>query len=131
MGVLFCTYSLLIQKSKSGKDVNLALAKEPELHYHRHIVDQHERGAAQEASKGQLEFGDYHALTAKYQSWATDVLESPRSKPAHSRLASYMQGVPSSASTASSHDDIPPSLHACRPWLQAGSDRGVVRGRGL
>jgi len=57
MGVLFCTYSLLIQKSKSGKDVNLAIAKDPEGYGHRDVLDQHERSAAQEASKGQLEFG--------------------------------------------------------------------------
>ena len=57
MGVLFCTYSLLIQKSKSGKDVNLAMAKDPEGFGHRDILDQHERIAVQEASKGQLEFG--------------------------------------------------------------------------
>ena len=57
MGVLFCTYSLLIQKSTSGKDVRQAMARNPEGYGHRSILDVYERAAAQEASKGELEFG--------------------------------------------------------------------------
>ena len=57
MGVLFCTYSLLNQKSLSGKEVTMAVARDPHVHGHMHILDIHERQAAHEASKGELEFG--------------------------------------------------------------------------
>lgn len=64
-GVLFCTYSLLIQKSTSGKDVRQAMGRNPEGFGHRNILDIHERTAAQEASKGELEFGgDQHLSVA-------------------------------------------------------------------
>ena len=43
MGVLFCTYSLLIQKSTSGKDVRQAMARDPEGYGHRSIGDLYER----------------------------------------------------------------------------------------
>ena len=74
-GVLFCTYSLLIQKSTSGKDIRQAMGRNPEGFGHRNILDIYERSAAQEASKGELEFGEkWHfsvallcMLSASYQ----------------------------------------------------------------
>lgn len=58
-GVLFCTYSLLIQKSKSGKEVTQTMAGDPHGYFHPHVIDLHERAAAHEASKGELEFGNH------------------------------------------------------------------------
>ena len=58
MGVLFCTYSLLNQKSMSGKQVVQALERDPKANGHMHILDIHERSAASEASRGELEFGE-------------------------------------------------------------------------
>ena len=58
MGVLFCTYSLLNQKSKSTKDIYQTIERNPTSYGHRHILDIHERTAAQEASRGELEFGE-------------------------------------------------------------------------
>ena len=62
-GVLFCTYSLLIQKSTSGKEVRQTMGRNPEGFGHRNILDIYERSAAQEASKGELEFGKRQHLS--------------------------------------------------------------------
>ena len=80
MGVLFCTYSLLIQKSTSGKDVRQAMARDPEGYGHRSIGDLYERIAAQEASKGELEFGVIrHFSTALLRTLLLSVSKRARS----------------------------------------------------
>ena len=58
MGVLFCTYSLLNQKSKSTKEVAREVERNPTAFADVNISDIHERKAAHEASKAELEFGE-------------------------------------------------------------------------
>ena len=58
MGVLFCTYSLLNQKSKSTKEVAREVERNPTAFADVNITDIHERKAAHEASKAELEFGE-------------------------------------------------------------------------
>lgn len=63
MGVLFCTYSLLNQKSRSTKEITREMEKHPDIYGHKNILDVHDRMAAHEASRGKLEFGESrHAL---------------------------------------------------------------------
>jgi hypothetical protein len=86
-GVLFCTYSLLIQKSKSGKEVAQTMAGDPQGYFHVHVIDLHERNAAHEASKGELEFGDHQPFYSSH-------VHGPNCSPACMSDQSLSTGMP-------------------------------------